>query len=406
MTKIIIPGGDHTYAATQADTTYLLKAGSSIDTSDAMGIDGFYDTPGRTFEINGTISGANSGISAGTWNGLPENIHVLIGETGVIDTNITGVALGGVNSSVVNQGVIHTTDAQGHGIGSEGHDNLLDNQGNITSFIGISSIGDNNEVTNSGKIVAGYQGVLLNTMDGQHNSLLNTGTIKAGDPNNVHYSVYGGGGDEHVVNAGRMVGDVYLQGGEDTFISRGGTVTGLVYGGADDDTYVIDRSNITLVENAGEGLDRVRSSASYTLADNIEQATLTGKADIDLTGTQKGDLLYGNKGDNEILGGDGLDYITGNRGNDTLSGGGLAGNTDIGDVFVFHSHSGRDVITDFQDGMDHINIGSYEGIETFADLAIHIKKDGADTLITLLDGDSIRLLDTDHKSIGADDFQF
>jgi len=40
------------------------------------------------------------------------------------------------------------------------------------------------------------------------------------------------------------------------------------------DTYIADNAGDVVVENAGEGVDNVQASVSYTLSDNVENLTL------------------------------------------------------------------------------------------------------------------------------------
>jgi Ca2+-binding RTX toxin-like protein len=170
--------------------------------------------------------------------------------------------------------------------------------------------------------------------------------------------------------------------------------------------FIVDNKSILLDEKSGEGFDRVKSSISWTLGDNIEEATLTGKKNINLTGNDSGSFLYGNAGNNKIKGDMGLDWITGGKGNDVLTGGDGVSAGDIADFFVFKPHSGKDVITDFQDGMDKINLQTYTGIDDFSDLKGHIKQSGDDLVVTLLDGDQITLRDMDKINLSETDFAF
>ena len=49
-------------------------------------------------------------------------------------------------------------------------------------------------------------------------------------------------------------------------------------GGKGNDVYVVDDSGDAITEAAGEGTDKVESSVSYKLSDNIEEIKLTGEA--------------------------------------------------------------------------------------------------------------------------------
>ena len=100
-----------------------------------------------------------------------------------------------------------------------------------------------------------------------------------------------------------------------TLKGKGGLDT--LIGGDGNDVYIVGNSGDAVVENAGEGFDTVRSSANYTLSDNVERLILTGKANHDGTGNAMDNLLIGNSGKNTLNGGLGADDMSGRRGNDT-----------------------------------------------------------------------------------------
>jgi hypothetical protein len=58
------------------------------------------------------------------------------------------------------------------------------------------------------------------------------------------------------------------------------------------------------------------------------------------------------------------------------------------------------------DGIDHISLASYTGIDDFADLKGKIQQVGNDCIIILLHGVSITIDDTLKSAIKANDFQF
>ena len=103
----------------------------------------------------------------------------------------------------------------------------------------------------------------------------------------------------------------------------GGAGSDTLQGGTGDDSYVIDDPVAdSVIENPGEGIDRVLSSVSYTLTPNVEILALTGNADINGTGNELGNLLIGNAGANVLAGGAGSDRLLGSAGDDVLDGGG------------------------------------------------------------------------------------
>lgn len=120
----------------------------------------------------------------------------------------------------------------------------------------------------------------------------------------------------------------------------GGAGNDVMAGGGGNDTYFVDRSGDTVVEAAGAGIDTVRTTASHTLAANVENLSLEGFRS--LTG-------IGNDLANAITGSINNDTINGRLGSDTLSG-------DAGrDRFVFDTALGAgnvDTILDFTVGFD------------------------------------------------------
>jgi Ca2+-binding RTX toxin-like protein len=87
-------------------------------------------------------------------------------------------------------------------------------------------------------------------------------------------------------------------------------------GGRGNDTYVVDASGDVVVELAGEGVDTVLSSVSYTLGSNVENLSLTGTANLNGTGNTLDNVLVGNSGNNTLNGGKGADSMSGGLGND------------------------------------------------------------------------------------------
>ncbi|MEY9558838.1 calcium-binding protein [Sinorhizobium fredii] len=98
---------------------------------------------------------------------------------------------------------------------------------------------------------------------------------------------------------------------------NGGTGADRLVGGAGNDTYISDGGD-TIVEASNQGTDTVKSSASHTLAANVEHLTLTGSAALNGTGNSLANTLLGNSGNNILNGGAGSDKLTGGLGNDTF----------------------------------------------------------------------------------------
>ncbi len=100
-------------------------------------------------------------------------------------------------------------------------------------------------------------------------------------------------------------------------ILDGGAGVDTMIGGAGDDTYYVDDSGDVITEWSSQGTDKVFSSASLTLAANVENLTLTGSSDLNGTGNELANTLTGNSGSNNLDGGAGADTLVGGYGNDS-----------------------------------------------------------------------------------------
>jgi Ca2+-binding RTX toxin-like protein len=104
-------------------------------------------------------------------------------------------------------------------------------------------------------------------------------------------------------------------------ILDGGLGADTMIGGMGDDIYCVDNTGDVVMENAGEGMDIVYSSVSYTLGDNVENLTLTGASAINGTGNELANEITGNSANNILDGGAGDDMLCGFEGSDTICGG-------------------------------------------------------------------------------------
>jgi VCBS repeat-containing protein len=226
----------------------------------------------------------------------------------------------------------------------------LDGEGNDTVEAGISyTLTDNVEnlvLTGSGNL-NGTGNALDNTLTGNGGANVLDGgvgmdTLSGGAGNDTYIVDNAGDTVVEQANAGTdtvvasvdytlsaNVEHLTLTGTEDlngTGNDLANTLTGnsganILAGRGGNDTYYVDRSDDVVVENAGEGIDTVVASASYTLSDNVEHLTLTGSDDLDGIGNDLANTITGNGADNALYGMGGNDTLIGNAGNDLLDGG-------------------------------------------------------------------------------------
>ena len=91
-----------------------------------------------------------------------------------------------------------------------------------------------------------------------------------------------------------------------------------------------------------------------------------------ISGGEGNDSLFGGKGNDQLFGGAGDDFLSGDRDNDTLTGG------QGSDTFALSTGGGLDIITDFDNTTDYIQVPANLNISD-----ILIQTTGANTLLTL-----------------------
>jgi serralysin len=173
----------------------------------------------------------------------------------------------------------------------------------------------------------------------------------------------------------------------DRLDGKAGTDTML--GGLGDDVYVVDTVRDSVVEMSGQGIDTVHLHArQHTLAANVENVAV--KNDL-------GAVVIANGQANQLSGGAGADVLLGGRGNDTMAGGSGA------DRFLIEAGDGRDVISDFQAGIDTISL-RIAGVGSYSELSGLMMQSGRDTVINLSASQSLTLTNVDRATLSAADF--
>jgi Ca2+-binding RTX toxin-like protein len=149
-----------------------------------------------------------------------------------------------------------------------------------------------------------------------------------------------------------------LTGNDAANVLDGGTGADVLIGGAGGDTYIVDNLGDVIQETGivDTEIDTVRASVNWTLGDNLENLVLTGTQSLTGAGNGLNNVMTGNGSANTLIGGVGSDTLNGAAGNDTLTGGAGA------DTFAFttplNALRNVDTITDFNSGMDKIQLSS------------------------------------------------
>ncbi len=170
-----------------------------------------------------------------------------------------------------------------------------------------------------------------------------------------------------------------------------------VYGHDRPDSLMIDLVSVEKIFLT-KGADHITlDGLAIRIAAGAGDDVMIGSTADDTVWLDAGNDRFDGRGGNDIAyGGAGKDSLAGGGGDDTLVGGSGA------DVFIFRPNGGNDIITDFQDRSDKIDLSGYD--ITFADLGLTAI--GRDVLITLPDGDSILLQKVALKLLDPGDFLF
>ena len=145
---------------------------------------------------------------------------------------------------------------------------------------------------------------------------------------------------------------------------------------------------------SGEGGLRV-SELSVDLGHMGTVQKATGSAN-DLTGTNGDDVLQGNGAANVLDGKGGDDILIDGKGEDRLTGGAGA------DLFVFEADGRRDIITDFQVGVDTIDLSGMGRAYSLDAFKFQSTPNG---IKIIFQGEELRLFSHDGQPLDRSDFQ-
>jgi Ca2+-binding RTX toxin-like protein len=328
-------GNDLLHGTTGDDTIYGLAGDDYIDPG-GSGTDILYGGTGNdSYADYGGIDGhpltlvekPNEGtdtILAYTSTGIPANIENLV---------MMGHAQFAAWGNDLDN-VITGNDAANYIFGGVGADSMIGGKGNDS--YGIDNPGDKVIETAGG----GFDDVNVSAA----NSIVYTLTAgqeieKLSCSNNHAYGLIGNEFD-----------NIILGNDFENFIDGDGGSDSL-RGGGGNDVYVVDNPGDAILEFVGAGNDTVLAHSSYTLQDEVSIETmrafdLASTDAITLTGNNLANAIYGNAGDDILMGAGGNDTLVGNGGFDRLYGG--TGD----DIFVVTT--GNDVIEGANGGTDHV----------------------------------------------------
>ncbi|WP_299752844.1 tandem-95 repeat protein [uncultured Tateyamaria sp.] len=188
-----------------------------------------------------------------------------------------------------------------------------------------------------------------------------------------------------------------------------------------DGTISYDPRGTDAVQALAQG-ETLTDTFTYTVEDgNGGQSTATvsidvhGRNEAPIFGTAGDDTLSGNAGDDILNGGAGDDYLYGGAGDDILNGG--AGNDQMwggagSDQFVFSDNFGRDMINDFEDGIDLIKVDipsvSYSDLTLVVTAGVPLNGQGGGVFynIWVSDHGSFTMSNFSVQNLTEDDFLF
>jgi peroxidase len=172
-------------------------------------------------------------------------------------------------------------------------------------------------------------------------------------------------------------------GGLDLLIGFGGNDK--LSGKAGNDDIYGDEGNDTVL--AGGGADRVWGGIGNDNLNGEEGNDYVdgGDGNDTVKGATSDDFVFGGKGNDKLYGDAGKDYLDGGEGNDQIWGGGSR------DIFAFGYDSGSDIVQDFKKSEDRLDLSQLD-FDTLAEVRAAAHRVGKDTILTLEDGDQVRLV--------------
>ena len=278
-----LTGSDHNDTLTGDSGGNTLEAGAGADLlTGGTGADSLIGGDG---DDTASYAASNAGIDVNLDTGTSSGGHAE-GDTLTGIENLIGSDHGDTLSGDTGDNTLDGGDGDDFLVGGDGADSLIGGDGNDTaSFAGSGSA------------------VTVNLQTGDASGGHSEGDILSGIENLI--------GSDHDDTLSGDTGSNTLDGGDGNDLLSGGSGSDSLVGGAGNDTASYDSSDtgidVELATGAGSGGD-----ASGDTLYGIEN----------LIGSDHGDTLSGDSGDNTLEGGNGDDVLTGGSGSDSLDGGG------------------------------------------------------------------------------------
>ncbi len=337
----ILVGGGSVLRLSNGGTVHAGSVGGQLSIGVHLeNADGVIENHG---EISSLIS---DGIAQSREEGNDAPLSFTLHNDGVISGSSASLSIAGT-ASIVNAGTL---------IGkvqlAEGHD-LYDGQ--LGKMFGGIFMGDGDDTALGGagnESINGGAGDDQVAGNGGNDVLVGEGGADTVDGGTGNDTIWAGDGDDEV-DAGDGNDLVYGDGGAD-----------FLFGGAGIDTLTYEFGNAAVKVNLATG-EAFGGTAQNDEINGFER--LVGSAHNDtLNGSAGADTIQGGAGSDVLRGGTGADQLRGGTGSDTVEGGGgrdvLFGGEGA-DLFRFRSLSdstvdptGRDVIRDFVQGQDDIDV--------------------------------------------------
>ena len=407
---------------------------------------------GNSAALTGLVQITNEGWIRGHDDGIEiANIYrVVLNNSGLIQTtDISDYAFysTGYTTSIINSGVMSAVEGgyaivSGRSLNSiAGGRNDIHNTGEIIGGWSGGAIYSNQRtdtIRNEGVIQGSIQIDVQETeQQGFNDQIINSGSIDG--------NIFAGGGQDKIFNTGVITGQVFLGVGNGQFLGSTGIVNGsisggpgdnriesgigndlieggdgrdMLFGGAGIDTAFYSNSvagvRVNLAANRGWGgqargdwlfeIENLIGSRQddTLLGDELANKLEGGSGSDTLNGQSGNDRLFGGADEDTLIGGDGHDIFNGGMGRDILWGGEGEDIFEFLDVSESGIGSSRDVIKDFEQDIDLIDLAAM-GATSFS--AGGFTNTAGEVTYKLIGGGTKTVVEYDHDGDGAADFQ-